>query len=84
MDAQSFELLLSKLDSLEAGQSRIENQINGRLDKHYELFQAHVEDDKKMADHLAAVDKEVTFAKGVTYAVNGIAAVVYSFTGWGK
>ena len=84
MDDQSFELLMSKLDGLEAGQSRIENEINGRLDKHYELFQAHVEDDKKMADHLMVIDKEVTFAKGVTYAINGIAAAVYGFVGWGK
>ena len=84
MDDQSFELLISKLDSLEAGQSRIENQIHARLDKHYALFQAHTEDDRKLAEHIVEVEKEITFAKGVTYTINGIAAAVYGFVGWGK
>ena len=84
MDNQSFELLMSKLEGLEQGQSRIENQIHARLDKHYELFQAHTEEDKKLADHIVSVEKEITFAKGVTYAINGIAAAVYAFIGWGK
>ena len=84
MDDQSFELLISKLDSLEAGQSRIENQIHARLDKHYALFQAHTEEDKKLAEHITTVEKEITFAKGVTYTINGIAAAVYAFMGWGK
>ena len=87
MDNQSFELLMSKLDGLEAGQSRIENQINGRLDKHYELFQDHVKDDKDQADrlekHIGSLDKEITFAKGVTYTINTIAAVVYGLI-WGS
>ena len=59
-------------------------QVNNRLDQHFELFSKHVDDDKKLADHIAAVDKEVTFAKGVTYAVNGVAAAVYAVVGWGK
>lgn len=84
MDDQSFELLISKLDSLEAGQSRIENQINARLDKHYAIFEAHTEEDKRLAEHISALDKEITFAKGVTYTINGVAAAVYGFLGWGK
>lgn len=84
MDNQSFELLMSKLEGLEAGQSRIENQIHARLDKHYALFQAHTDEDRKLAEHIVAVEKEITFAKGVTYTINGIAAAVYGFVGWGK
>lgn len=71
MDEQSFKLLMSKLDSLEEGQTRMYLQFNERMDRHNEIFATHVEDDKKMADHLAAVDKEVTFAKGVAYVLSG-------------
>ena len=84
MDDQSFELLMSKLDGLEAGQTRIEESLTRRLDEHNEIFQRHTEEDKKLAEHIMAVDKEVTLAKGVTYAVNGVAAAVYGFVGWGK
>ena len=81
MDSQSFELMMSKLDSLEAGQARMGEQIDDRLRQHFELFQQHTEDDKKLAEHILAVDKEVTFAKGVTYAVNGASAAVAWFMG---
>ena len=84
MDPQSFELLMSKLDGLEDGQTRIEESLGRRLDEHNAIFQRHTEEDKKLAEHIAAVDKEVTFAKGVTYTINGLAAAVYGFVGWGK
>lgn len=84
MDDQSFELLISKLDSLEAGQSRIEEQFNARLDRQNDLFEQHVKDDKALAEHIIAVDKEVTFAKGVTYAVNAAGAFLVWVAGWGK
>ena len=84
MDNQSFELLMGRLDSLAEGQNRIETHLNDRLIEQRELIRQHIEDDKKLADHIIAVDKEVTFAKGVTYAVNGASAFVAWFAGWGK
>lgn len=75
---------MSKLDGLENGQARIEKHLDDRLREHLNTIQQHIEDDKKLADHILAIDKEVTFAKGVTYAVNGVAAAVYGFIGWGK
>ena len=59
-------------------------QVNNRLDQHFELFQQHVEEDKKLSDHIIAVDKEVTFAKGVTYAINAMSAIVAWLFGWAK
>ena len=84
MDNQSFELMMSKLDSIEASQRQMSTQIDDRLRQHFELFQAHTEEDRKLADHIMDVDKEVTFAKGVTYAVNGVSAAFAWFIGWSK
>ena len=84
MDNQSFELLISKLDSIEANQRQMSTQIDDRLRQHFDLFQSHTEEDKKLADHIMQVDKEVTFAKGVTYAVNGASAAVAWLIGWSK
>ena len=84
MDEQSFELLISKLDSIEANQRQMSLQIDGRLRQHFDLFQAHTEEDKKLAEHIQAVDKEVTFAKGVTYAVNAVSATIAWMIGWSK
>ena len=84
MDNQSFELLMSKLQGLEDGQARIENSLGKRLDEHYVIVAKHIEDDKETAKAIANLDKEITFAKGVTYTINGVAAAVYAFFGWGK
>ena len=59
-------------------------QVNNRLDQHFTLFSQHVEDDKKLADHIVAVDKEVTFAKGVAYVLSGGTALGAWLTGWLK
>ena len=84
MDDQSFELLVSKLDSIEATQRQMQGQIDDRLRQHFDLFQQHTEEDRKLADHIMAVDKEVTFAKGVTYAVNAVSATIAWMIGWSK
>ena len=42
MDDQSFELLMSKLDGLEAGQTRIEESLGKRLDDGQAFFRAQV------------------------------------------
>ena len=84
MNDQSFELLLSKLDSLEEGQARIELSLTKRLDEHNHIFLQHTEEDKKLAEHIMAVEKEVTFAKGVTYAVNFLSATAAWIFGWNK
>lgn len=84
MDEQSFELLMSKLDSLEAGQARIEETVGRRLDEHNIIFQRHTEEDKKLSEHITAVDREVTFAKGVAYVLSGGTALSAWFMGWGK
>ena len=79
MEDQSFQLLVSKLDTLEAGQARIEDHLNARLSEQLITIKQHIEDDKKLTDHILALDKEITFAKGVTYTLNGATAV---FAGW--
>ena len=84
MDDQSFRLLMSKLDSLEESHRAMSEQVDDRLRQHFELFRQHTEEDRKLADHIQAVDKEVTFAKGVTYAVNGLSALFAGFMGWTK
>lgn len=84
MEQQSFELLMSKLDGLEAGQTRIEDSLGKRLDEHNAIFKQHTEEDKKLAEHIIAVEREVTFAKGVTYGVNGVSAFLAWMIGWGK
>ena len=70
MDDQSFELLLSKLDSLEAGQSRIETTLTKRLDG--------------LNDQLIIVERDINFAKGVTYAINGLSVFIAWLVGWSK
>src|SRR3990167_4892264 len=55
---------MSKLDGLEAGQTRIEESLGRRLDAHNLIFQQHTEEDKKLAEHILSVEREVTFAKG--------------------
>ena len=59
-------------------------QVNHRLDEYNAIFQKHLEDDKLLAEHINNVDKEVTFAKGVTYAVNAMSAAVAWLFGWSK
>lgn len=59
-------------------------QVNNRLDQHFELFSQHVKDDKALAEHIAQVDKEVTFAKGVAYVLSGGTALMAGLTGWWK
>lgn len=71
MEEQSFQLLMSKLNSIEDAQQRMYLQFNERMDRHYEMFQAHAEEDKKLGEHLSAVEKEITFAKGVAYVLSG-------------
>ena len=82
MDDQSFELLMSKLDGLEAGQARIEESLGRRLDDHNLIFQQHTEEDKKLAEHIRSVEREVTFAKGVTYGVNAVSAAIAGLVGF--
>lgn len=84
MDEQSFDLLMNKLESLEAGQARIESQMHSRLDKHFALFQQHAEEDKKLGEQLMSLDREVTFAKGVAYVLSGGTAMGAWVSGWFK
>jgi hypothetical protein len=84
MEEQSFQLLVSKLDTLEAGQSRIEDHLNARLSEQLLTIKQHIEDDKKLTDHIIALDKEITFAKGVTYTLNGATALVAGWFGLNK
>lgn len=84
MDDQSFRLLMSKLESLEQGQTRMYLQFNERMDQQHEIISAHIEDDKKMAEHIASVDKEITFAKGVAYVLSGGTALGAWVSGYFK
>ena len=36
---------------------------------------------KELSDHIQRVDKEVTFAKGITYSVNGMTGLVALLSG---
>lgn len=71
MDDQSFRLLMSKLESLEDGQTRMYLQFNERMDRQDEIFATHVDDDKKVADKVTDLTREVSFAKGVAYVLSG-------------
>lgn len=71
MDDQSFRLLMSKLESLEDGQSRMYLQFNERMDRQDELFARHVEDDSKLSEKVNVLGTEVSFAKGVAYVLSG-------------
>ena len=64
MDDHSFELMMSKLNSIESTQSRLYLQFNERMDR---------QDEK-----VNALNKEVSFAKGVAYVLSGGTA----FTAW--
>lgn len=84
MEEQSFRLLMNKLESLEDGQTRMYLQFNERMDKQEEIFSAHVQDDKELAEKLDTVRSEVTFAKGVAYVLSGGTAFAAWVTGWFK
>jgi hypothetical protein len=77
MDDHSFELLMNKLVGLEAGQIRIEASFAKRFDEHAITL-------GKQDERLRELSKEVTFAKGVTYAINVMTATVAGFVGWNK
>ena len=57
MDDQSFELMMSKLNSIEEAQTRMYLQFNERMDR---------QDEK-----VNTMGKEVSFAKGVAYVLSG-------------
>lgn len=84
MDDQSFELLMSKLDGLEAGQTRIEDSLGRRLDEHNILFKQHTEDDKKAWEKLDDVTLEVKVAKRIFYVLSSAMTGVVGFMGWSK
>ena len=84
MDDQSFELLMSKLEGLEAGQTRIEESMTKRLDQHYDLFERHTEDDKAAWKKLDDVTVEVRVAKRVFYLLTSALTGVLSYIGWHK
>ena len=82
MDDQSFELLMSKLDGLEAGQTRIEESLGRRLDEHNTIFKQHTEDDKKAWEKLDDVTVEVKIAKRIFYVLTSAITGVLGFLGW--
>lgn len=84
MDDQSFELLMSKLDGLESGQTRIEDNLSKRLDQHYELVEKHIEDDKQAWAKLDDVTLEVKVGKRIFYAVTTAMSAVAGYVGWHK
>lgn len=84
MDDQSFELLMSKLDGLEAGQTRIEESLGRRLDEHNVIFKQHTDDDKKAWEKLDDVTLEVKVAKRIFYVLTSAITGVVSFLGWSK
>ena len=49
MDDQSFRLLMSKLDSIEDSHRAMAIQVDDRLRQHFDLFQQHTEEDRKLA-----------------------------------
>lgn len=84
MDDQSFELLMSKLDGLEAGQTRIEESVGKRLDEHNAIFKQHTEDDKKAWERLDDVTVEVKIAKRIFYVLTSAITGVLSYVGLSK
>ena len=82
MDDQSFELLMSKLDGLEAGQTRIEESLGKRLDEHNAIFKQHTEDDKQAWAKLDDVTVEVKVAKRIFYVLTSAITGVLGFLGW--
>jgi len=59
-------------------------QVNNRLDQHYDLFMEHTREDKSAWDRLHDMEKEVTIAKRVTYIVGTAMASVAGWLGWSK
>lgn len=84
MDDQSFELLMSKLDGLEHGQTRIEDNLSKRLDQHYELVERHIEDDKLAWAKLDDIAFEVKVGKRIVYALTTGMSAVAGYIGWSK
>jgi len=77
LEDHSFELLISKLNTLESGQHRIEASFTKRFDEHAVAL-------GKQDERLRELSREVTFAKGVTYAINVMTASVAALAGWNK
>ena len=84
MEQQSFELLMSKLDGLEAGQTRIEDSLGKRLDEHNAIFRQHTLDDKHAWEKLDEVTTEVKVAKRIFYVLTSAITGVVSYLGWSK
>ena len=84
MDDQSFELLMSKLDGLEAGQDRIEESLGKRLDEYNVIFKQHTQDDKEAWAKLDDVTVEVKIAKRIFYVLTSAMTGVLSFLGWSR
>lgn len=84
MDNQSFELLMSKLEGLEAGQTRIEESLTKRLDEHNIILQKHTDDDKAAWSKLDEVTLEVKIGKRIFYVLASAFTAVVGYLGWGK
>lgn len=84
MDDQSFELLMSKLDGLENGQTRIEDNLTKRLDQHYELVEKHIVDDKLAWAKLDDIATEVKVAKRIAYTMTTALGAAATYLGWHK
>ena len=54
-------------------------QVNDRLDKHYDLFQAHTEKDERAWDRISGVENDLKVTKRVAYSL-GVA--VTTVAGW--
>ena len=54
-------------------------QVNDRLDKHYELFQAHTEKDEKAWERITDVETDMKVTKRVAY---GLGVVATTIAGW--
>lgn len=59
-------------------------QVNNRLDQHYDLFTQHQQDDKDAWKRLEILDREVTVAKRISYLIGSAATVAAGWMGWSK
>lgn len=59
-------------------------QVNNRLDQHYDLFMEHSQDDKKAWRKLDDLDREVTVAKRVSYILGTAATMVAGWLGYSR
>ena len=59
-------------------------QVNARLDKHYELFEQHVQDDKQAYKQIEDVATEVKVAKRVFYVLSSASTAVLGWVGLHK